>query len=96
MSVTAVSPQTRNDFIANWPPRVQRTRNAMIADYGLIYWHPFDRLFVGLATYFHRHPQLDEDPHRHIQEDHLRRKVVEGRRTWWRTIGELQKFHPVS
>jgi len=47
MSVQAVSPQIRDDFLERWPIFPARRRTATIRDLGLIKWRPLGQVFVG-------------------------------------------------
>jgi hypothetical protein len=77
MAVVAVSAQVRDEFLASWALNPARLRTAAISDHGLIKWHPFGQVFVGIATY-------DE-----LETNHYE---VEYERGWWRTVPELQRF----
>ena len=94
MSVTAVGPTIRDDFLRLWPENPPRVRRAIIRDPGLIAWHPFPNVYVGLASYDAETDSMSPDefnawfPRR---QEWIAR--VESERTWWRTVRELQKFH---
>jgi len=51
LSVVAVSPSIRDDFLRLWPEYPARRKKRTISDYGLISWRAFPELHVGLATY---------------------------------------------
>ena len=65
-----------------------------LADPGLIGWHPFPRVYVGLATYEDQHQwTLAEFPAwaaRHREHWAMLDRV----RSWWRSVPELQRFVP--
>ena len=96
MSVTAVAPTIRDDFLRLWPENPPRVRRAIIRDPGLIAWHPFSNIYVGLASYDDEPDSMSPDefnawlPRR---QEWIAR--VESERTWWRTVRELQKFNNV-
>ncbi len=60
----------------------------------LIWWHRFERIFVGVATY--------PEPHEWRYDEYIAWKTqfsqhqatLERERTWWRGVPELQKFVP--
>ncbi|HEY7157847.1 MAG TPA: hypothetical protein VH575_28070 [Gemmataceae bacterium] len=94
MSVMAVSPQVRDNFLALWPLYPARRRTATIADRGLIGWHPFGQVFVGVATY-EKKQQWTRDEHAVWIEQYRRHQtVLEQERSWWRCVPELQRFVP--
>lgn len=92
MSVKCTTCSVRDDFLRLWPEYPARTRKATINDIGLVHWRGFGKLFVGLASYSQpRRWSLDEFNEwlpRHLAYIEL----VENERSWWRTVGELQKF----
>lgn len=93
MSVTAVASTVRDDFLQLWPQNRPRIRRANIRDPGLIDWHRFDEIHVGLASYDNQPDSMSLAKFNlwlvHHQEWIAR---VESERTWWRSVGELQKF----
>jgi hypothetical protein len=88
MTVLAASPEIRDDFLRLWPPTPARFRKAAIDGLPLIDWHPFPRLFVGVATY---EEQLEFNLADYA-EDCQRHTTVERERSWWRNVSELQRF----
>lgn len=90
MSVVAVSSRVRDDFLALWPQYPARRRTALIRDLPLIEWHPFDRLYVGVATY--------EEPREwtmvEVEQERQHWAMLERERSWWRCVPELQRFIP--
>jgi hypothetical protein len=101
MSVVAVSPQIRDDFLRLWPECLTRdsvrrraTSIHNIKNYELLNWKSFECYHVGLATY---RVQREWTPgefkvHRALYQEHLNR--LEEERSWWRTVPELQRFTP--
>lgn len=96
MSVSAVSGLIRDDFLWLWPPVPARCERAAIRDIGLIDWHPFRILHVGLSAFqtpaaedlsYQANRRWDAYLLQHVQ-------YVEQHRTWWRCVRELQKFLP--
>lgn len=95
MSVCAVSATIRDDYLRIAHRNIQHLKRAIIRDIGLLEWKSFERLHVGLVVY--RVPKLPavqtqdsvlaftEERWRHIRH-------TERDRTWWRCVGELQKF----
>lgn len=92
MTVVAVSPEVRDDFLRLWLYYPARRRTATIADVGLIPWRPFGRLYVGMATY-QEITDWSCDEHSEVIEAcrGYSTRLEEGC-TWWRTVGELQRF----
>jgi hypothetical protein len=94
MSVMAVSPKVRDDFLALWPQYPARRRSAVVADHPLIGWHPFPRIYVGVATYKEPHEWTPAE-YAVWAEQHLQHwAMLERERTWWRCVPELQRFVP--
>jgi hypothetical protein len=92
VSVRAVTPKIREEYLQiahSNPTRVKRTT---IRDNGLLPWRSFDCLYVGLVSFTKPkwHPSDDLQPWLEYRQGELAR--VERQRTWWRDIGELQKF----
>lgn len=86
MTVCAVSPAIRDDFLRVWPYYPARRRVAIIRDFGLVHWHPCDELHVGLASYDERDAEWEYTS----WLEHVRR--IDRERTWWRGVDELQLF----
>lgn len=84
MSVRAVSPQIRDEFLALLPNFPVRRRTATVVDQGLISWHRFGQLFVGVALYNEQDEILFYDER--YQEN------LERNRSWWQNVSELQRF----
>lgn len=94
LSVTAASSRVRDDFLA-WMVRYPaRYRTITINDFGLIRWHSFDRLYVGLATYDEVREWTPEEYAVLVEEHRQWQSEMHLRRNWWRTVGELQRFVP--
>lgn len=103
MSVIAVSPQIRDDFLRLWPEcptrdsvRRRATSIRNMKNSQLLNWKSFERYHVGLATYrVQQEWTLDEfEVHRGLYLEHINR--LEEERSWWRTVPELQKFAAIS
>jgi hypothetical protein len=84
MSICALSANIRDDFwqiggkTGMWSSDVGRVRFWQISRHVLIPWKSFPRIFVAIAK---------------IRECHeCDWALYETRRTWWRTVEELQKF----
>lgn len=92
MSVAAVSPQIRDDFLRLWPPYPARSRTATIRDHGLIGWRRFAQLHVGLATYRDERQWTPEEYAVCVERGRDRLAAIECDRSWWRSVAELQKF----
>jgi hypothetical protein len=92
VTVIATSASIRDDFLAlggpggTWRLNNSRVRRFEIRRHALIPWHPFSRLFVAVVM------NLDDD--RSIAPAAYRQHLLahEQRRTWWRSVFELQKF----
>ena len=95
VSVLATSSQIREDFLRFWPDQAARTRHFIIRDIGLISWHPFEALYVGMASYSCPYSDPLSNPRKLIGNLEHHCQNVEINRTWWRTVGELQKFKNV-
>ena len=93
MSVTAVAASVRDDFLRLWPENRARLKRVTIRDPGMIAWHPFPNVHVGLASYADQPDSMSPDEY-HLWVDKHRAHIerVESERTWWRTVRELQKF----
>jgi hypothetical protein len=101
MSVVALSPEIRDDFLRLWPEcptrdsvrrRAASIHNAK--NHELLNWKSFECYHVGLATCrVQREWTLKEYPEfRARYRDHLAR--LDEERTWWRCVSELQRFTP--
>jgi hypothetical protein len=94
MSVVAVSPQIRDDFLRLWPMYPARLRTATIADYGLVPWLPFPELHVGIATYDEQSEWTPEEYAVYLDGSREYQAVLQRERSWWRFVSELQRFIP--
>ena len=92
MSVRAVSPDIRDDYLRIAVEKPIRLKKTTINDNGLIKWKYFDRLHVGLASCYEPNDVSVDNYHVWIQERRNYIMMVERERTWWRTAWELQKF----
>lgn len=92
MSVMAVSAKVRDDFLDMWPQYPARRRTAVITDRPLIEWHPFARIYVGVATY--KEPRQWAPAEYTIWAEQHRQHwaMLERERSWWRCVPELQRF----
>lgn len=92
MSVKCTTSWVRDDFLRLQPEFPARTKSATIKDIGLIHWRDFGKLYIGLASYAEPRrwtpDEFDQWLPKHL--DHIDR--VEKERSWWRTVGELQRF----
>lgn len=93
MSVQAVAAIVRDHFLELWPKLSPRRKTATIRDRGLIPWHPFGTIHVGLASYLEPSHQPEEDANAYFARRMAHAKNVEAHRSWWRSVYELQKFH---
>jgi hypothetical protein len=94
MTVYAVSPRVRDEFLALWPLYPARHPTVTIPDRGLIAWHPFGQLHAGVATY-HEPLQWTLEEHRAWLERYREHEsMLERRQSWWRYVEELQRFVP--
>lgn len=94
MSVMAVTAEVRDHFLALWPEYPARRKTAVISDLPLLGWHPFVRVYVGVATYEERH-QWTPDEYINWAEQHRQHwAMLERERSWWRSVPELQRFVP--
>lgn len=95
MSVAAVNAEIRDDFLDWWPYGSARRRKAVRRDTGLIKWRRFGMLHIGLAIYEDPCMAPEGEYQKHIEcEEHDSR--IETRRTWWRSVDELQRFVGVT
>lgn len=92
MSVTAVSAEIRDDFLQLWPEYPARRRSKSIRDFGLIEWRPFDAIHIGLATYDEPKEWACDDYEQYLKQHQKYMQRIDSGRTWWRTVGELQRF----
>lgn len=94
MSVLAVSPEIRDDYLRLSLTVPARFRTATISNYCLIPWHPFPRLYVGLATYVEKREWTPEEylVDRELQRE--RRALIQRERSWWQNVSQLQRFTP--
>lgn len=92
ITVVAVSPKIRDDFLKLCPLEPARRRTATIADYGLIRYRSFDHLYVGVATWQENVDFALEDTidYGQLLRDHD--AAVERERSWWGFVPDLQKF----
>ena len=91
-SVCAVNPEVRDDFLRIAIQNPFRTKRKTINDLGLIPWKTFDQIHVGLASYIDSF-DLAIDPYEAWQAMQIKTGLkIENERTWWRNVGELQRF----
>lgn len=93
MSFRATSDDIRDDLLRLYPDSTPRVRKATIRDYGLVHWKQFGQIHVGLASYVEFWQQsIGVDFNERLAKEQAHRDRVESERTWWRSVGELQKF----
>ncbi len=92
VSVRAVSPEIRDEYLQIAHPNPTRFKRATIRDNGLLNWKSFACLHVGLISYLEPKWNPTGDLAPWIQNRNAELARVERQRTWWRDIGELQKF----
>jgi hypothetical protein len=90
MSVTAVTKEVRDHFLTLWPEYPARRRTAVIADGPLIRWHPFPRVYVGVAIY----EELALECTVWAEQHQRHQATLKRERSWWRSVPELQRFVP--
>lgn len=93
ITVVAVSPEVRNDFIRYWPPYPARRRIKAIADYGLVAFRVFDTLHVGFAWFIEPQPSTCNDLDAFTQNYKRNLSRIREHRSWWGTVPQLQRFH---
>lgn len=93
MTVIAVSARIRDSFLDYCPIPPARRRTTTISDFGLLPWRSFEKLHVGIATYVEQREWSSPDE---FDKSHKRYKrhqdVIDTKRSWWRFVGELQRF----
>jgi hypothetical protein len=94
MSVRAISPQMRDEFLDLCPQRPARRKTAVFGGYTLIHWRPATRIYVGVATYEEPCEWTPEEFTEWAEQERQHLTTVEQKRSWWRTIRELQRFVP--
>ena len=92
MTVIAVSSSVRNDFLRYWPMYPARKRKTTVSDFGLVPWHPFGTLHVGVATYKEQREWTFDEYKVYIEQYELHQTQLDANRSWWRFVGELQQF----
>lgn len=92
MTVVAVSAAIRDDFLSFWPMFPSRYRTTVVSDFGLVPWKTFGRLHVGVATYNEPHEWTMAEFADYTELVRQHQKVLDANRSWWRFIGELQRF----
>jgi hypothetical protein len=92
MTITAVSPSIRDDFLDFWPMYDARRRKALVSDFGLVPWRPFGTLHVGIATYHEQHEWTPAEYAVYIEQYKHHQALLEENRSWWRFVDELQRF----
>jgi hypothetical protein len=92
MSVVAVSPKIRDDFLELWPLEVARRRSATIVNHELIPWRPFSKLYVGMATYLEQREWTEAEAMAHMASYREHHETLQRERSWWRNVPELQRF----
>lgn len=96
MSIQAVTPEIRDDFLRirfQDPIRIKRTT---ICGDGMLWWKSFDRLHVGLACFDEHHGIPPEQLGQWAESQREHMMMIEQERTWWQSARELQKFTPNS
>ena len=97
MSVAAVSPQIRDEFLRLWPFRPTRVRTATLRGDGLIPWHPLPRLHAGIAdATFDPAKSTPEEYDSFLEQNRDHGARLKNERSWWRSVRELQRFVPNS
>jgi hypothetical protein len=94
MTVFAVSPKVRDDFLALWPQYPARRRILTLTDCLLIEWHPFARVYVGIATYQELRQWTPAEYVVWAEQHRQHWAMLERERSWWRCVLELQRFAP--
>jgi hypothetical protein len=92
MTVCAITPKVRDEFLALLPLYPARCRIATIVDHGLIGWRPFGQLFVGVATYKEQRQWTPDEYAVWAERYRQHRALLERERSWWRCVSELQQF----
>lgn len=92
MAVMAVSAQVLDDFLNLWPQYPARRRTTIIADHPLIGWHPFPRVYVGVATYEEPRSWTPKEYLVWVEKNRQHWAMLERERSWWRCVPELQRF----
>lgn len=91
MTVIAVSAKTRDSFLRCWPLDSARRKSATIRDYGIISWHPFEALYVGMISYHEQSVWAEEElPHAERHRGH--HFLLDSNRSWWHNVPDLQRF----
>ena len=92
MTVVAVSASVRDDFLDYWPMYTARRKASTISDFGLVPWHTFGTLYIGVATYSEpMRLSMDEiDDYLVRCKNHF--AILNANRSWWRMVSELQRF----
>jgi hypothetical protein len=96
MSVRAISPQMRDEFLDLCPQRPARCKTAVLGSCTLIHWRPATPIYVGVATYEEPCEWTPEEFTEWAEQERQHLTTVEQNRSWWRTIRELQRFVPHS
>lgn len=94
MSVVAVSPQIRDDFLRIWPIYPARRKKATIRNRNLIAWRTFAQLYVGMATYDEESESGGWQDTVDVEWCRERQRLLKEERSWWRCVHELQRFTP--
>ena len=92
MSVKCTTSWVRDDFIRLQPEYSARTKSATISDIGLVHWRDFGKLYIGLASYAEPSKRTPDEFYEWLPRHQAHIERVEKERSWWRTVGELQKF----
>src|SRR5262249_27242017 len=92
MTVYAVSSRVRDEFLTLWPRSAARRRTLIIPDWGLLAWHRFGRLFVGVATYQEQRAWTPAGYVVWAERFRQHQAMLERERSWWRCVPELQRF----
>lgn len=92
MTVVAVSAAIRDDFLHYWPMYPARRRTTVVSDFGFVPWRPFGVLHVGVATYKEQREWTPAEYAVYIEQFKQHQAVLYENRSWWRFVGELQRF----
>ena len=90
LTVIALSESTRNDFVRYIPEKVFRCSMHRLRDQGLLGWRNFESLYVSVLMIEQKNTCSFEE----FEQQRTRETEREYNRTWWRTVCELQRFHP--
>jgi hypothetical protein len=94
MTIIATTSAIRDTCLDLWPMYPARRRKVEVRDYGLISWHPFRKLYVGMATYFEPREWTGAEYIAYKTACLEHEEIVRRERSWWCRVPELQKFIP--